>query len=161
MASKKAWLWIIGGVIALGLIAVVLVGGFAYFAYRQMSFEAASQESAAAQFTGVRARFKEGAYIELDPVGRTFRIHRELEGDHETDLQAIHILAWDADKAQLVRLAIPFWLVRLNSSAAFRLPVGNWNEQFRVTASDLARRGPGIILDVEEPGGTRVIVWAE
>jgi len=31
----------------------------------------------------------------------------------------------------------------------------------RITADDLERRGPGLILDYKEASGQRVLVWAQ
>jgi hypothetical protein len=34
-------------------------------------------------------------------------------------------------------------------------------EKFRLTAEDLARYGPGIVVDYRQPGSDQVLIWLE
>lgn len=160
--KRKTWPWVVAGVVIVFVIlGVALLGGFAYYIYRQTSFETSTQEKADHEFQRVRSRFKDQTpYLELDLSG-DLRIHRELEKPKEADLQSVYIMAWDVRENRLLRMTIPFWFVRLKASGAFNVQIGGWSRDLTVTAQDLARHGPGIVLDFEEPGGTRVLLWAE
>ncbi|MBI1873622.1 MAG: hypothetical protein HYS05_07010 [Acidobacteria bacterium] len=161
-SRTRNWVLIVVGVcLALLVVGMALAGGFAYYIFRQTSIETTSSKGATDRFEQVRARFKDRTpYIELRSSG-VLKVHHELEQAREVDLQSVRILAWDADDNRLAETSIPFWFVRLKASSPFSLKLGRVSRDLEVTAHDLARFGAGIIVDFEEPGGTRVLVWTE
>jgi hypothetical protein len=76
------------------------------------------------------------------------------------------VLAYDPDDERLVRISIPFWLLRLAPSTK-RMSFLSDNgidfdsERVRLTLEDLERRGPGLILDHKDRHGSLVLVWTE
>lgn len=160
---RNTWVWIVLAVVlSLLVVGFAIAGGFAYYIFRQTSIETTSSSTAADRFEQVRSRFKDRTpYIELDSDG-DMKIHSELEGPTEAELKALHILAFDVDDSRLIESSIPFWFVRLKTSGPFKIQLDGRHRDLEVSAENLARRGPGIVVDFEEPGGgSRVLVWAE
>jgi len=163
--SKKqtaTWIWVVVGVVVcLAVIGMTIAGGVAYFIFKQTSFETVSAKDAGDRFEKVRSRFTDRTpYIEINKDG-DIKIHSELERATESDLKALHILVWDADDDKLVETSIPFWLVKLKTDGPFTIQLDRRHRDLEVKAQNLARRGPGIVVDFEEPGEARVLVWTE
>ena len=167
MAKKTPWAVIIIGSAAFVLIVVVgLVGVAGYVIYQQFAFKAtsASEKSAEAEFTRIANRFggqkpylviQDGEPVVSEPKGPA----------SGKPVEAIHILVWNPDDQKLVRLNVPFWLLRMTKGHPIRLTTNadpDGEPMFlKVTADDLERRGPGLILDHKEASGERVLVWAQ
>jgi hypothetical protein len=63
----------------------------------------------------------------------------------------------------MVRMNVPFWLLRLKSGPiAFSSYAANFDdERLRLSVEDLERRGPGIVVDFDDPREGRVLIWTE
>ena len=63
----------------------------------------------------------------------------------------------------MVRVSIPFWIVRMKMrGTTIDLNGKHMNlEDLRLTAEDLERFGPTLIVDHENTTGERVLVWSE
>ena len=166
--TRKTWISVlIAAVIIVGLLAVTIVGGTAFFFYRHINTQFTPRENAEAQFAEARARFAgQQPLIEMrrgdEPV-----FHRELvtEGRSTARLETLRVLAYDPNARKLVRVSIPFWLIRMAPSKNFSFLNNNGidfdSDRVRVTAADLERRGPGLILDEKDRHGALVLVWTE
>jgi hypothetical protein len=164
-AKKRTWLWIVLGVF---LFFVVLAVGGLFFAvsfFRQsMSVTEMSVASADSEFDSVRARFGgQQPLIQMVDGRPQYVADRAAEPASEKPLTTMHILAWDDDEERLVRLSVPFWLLRLKSGpiqlSAYSQGWDDRGVSFRI--EDLERRGPGLVLDVDESREGRVLIWAE
>ena len=73
------------------------------------------------------------------------------------------VLFFRASENRLVRSDIPFWFFRLKGQAAkFVLKDSGFDmERLGITPKDIARQGPGVILDETSGNGDRLLVWAE
>ncbi len=73
------------------------------------------------------------------------------------------VLFFRASGNRLVRSDIPFWFFRLKGQAAkFVLKDSGFDmERLGITPKDIARQGPGVILDETSANGDRLLVWAE
>jgi len=169
MAQKRIATWaavLIAGVIIVGMLAVAAVGGAAFFIYRHVNTSFTGQESATEQFSAARARFAgQRPLIELahgdEPV-----VHRELaKGTPGHRLDSIRVLAYDLRAGKLVRVSIPFWLLRLVPSNHFSFLNDNGieidSDRVRLTIEDLERHGPGLVLDTRDRHGAQVLIWTE
>jgi hypothetical protein len=169
MARKRIPTWaavLVAGVIIVGMLAVAAVGGVAFFIYRHVNATFTGQESATEQFSTERARFAgQRPLIELtrgeDPI-----VHRELaKGSPRRRLESIRVLAYDRHAGKLVRVSIPFWLLRLVPSNHFSFLNDNGieidSDRVRLTLEDLERRGPGLVLDSRDRRGSQVLIWTE
>jgi hypothetical protein len=170
MSSKKLPTWVsivIASVIIVGILAVAAVGGAAYFIYRHVHTSFAPSETAQVEFTQARARFDgQQPLIELrrdeEPI-----IHRELvaEKAERHKLETLRVLAYDQHDGKLVRVAIPFWLLRMAPSKNLSFLNDNGidvdSDRVRLTVDDLERRGPGLLIDTKDRRGSQVLVWTE
>jgi len=170
MSTKKLPTWVsvlIAAVIIVGMLAVAAVGGAAFFIYRHVNTSFAPSETAQVEFTQARARFEgQQPLIEIrhddDPI-----IHRELVKDtaERQKLETLRVLAYDRREGKLVRVSIPFWLLRMAPSKNLSFLNDNGidvdSERVRLTLDDLERRGPGLLIDSKGRRGSLVLVWTE
>ena len=72
-------------------------------------------------------------------------------------------MAFDPDDEKVVRMEIPFWLLRLKAGGT-RFSVGGSDvdlKKLRLTVEDLERFGPTLIVDHTGHDGSRVLVWSQ
>jgi len=164
--TKRTWISVaVAIVIILFLLAASLVGGAAFWIRRHVHTETTSPEAAITEFERARARFAgQQPLIELqDDHDRTV-VHRRTASSR-VEITALHVLAFDPDQNKIVRVTLPFWLLRLAPSGRFNL--GNRGvdidtERMHLTVDDLERAGPGLVLDGRgSRDGERVLVWTE
>ena len=167
MAKKTSWTVIILGistfllVVGVGLVAVV-----GYVLYQQFAFQAksATEISAGEEFAQVVAKFEgQKPYLVIrdgQPV-----VSDEPAAAPGKPVEALHIIVWDPDEQKVVKLNMPFWLLRMTKGQPIRISsddeFGGDAMRLKITAEDLERRGPGLILDHKEATGERVLVWAQ
>jgi hypothetical protein len=167
MAKKTSWAVIILGISAFVLVVgVVLVGVVGYVIYQQLAFQtkSATEMSADEEFAQIVAKFDgQKPYLVIkdgEPV-----VNEEPAAAPGKPVEALHIIVWDPDERKVVRLNMPFWLLRMTKGKPIRLSsnddVGSDAVTLKITAEDLERRGPGLILDHKEASGERVLVWAQ
>ena len=167
MAGKvKAWVWVVLAVLAIGVLGVVAMAGVGvYFFSQHINTKAASPANAARDFEQVKAQFaNEKPLIELDEHGRYLRSHTNRKPPaHATPPESINVLAFDPDDGRIVRVNIPFWLVRMKMRGATIDFNGNHMnlEDLRLTVEDLERFGPTLIVDHRNSSGERVLVWSQ
>ena len=166
--SRKTWISVlIASVIIVGFLAAAAIGGTAFFIYRHVNTEFTKTENADQQFKEARARFAgQQPFIEIrkddEPV-----LHREaLRASQSTaKLETLRVLAYDTHAEKLVRVSIPFWLLRLAPSRHMTFLSDSGidfdSDRVHITLDDLERRGPGLILDQADRRGSQVLVWAE
>jgi nitrate reductase NapE component len=166
-SSRKTWVSIvIASVIIIGMLAVAIVGGTAFFFYRHIDTQFTPQKNAEQQFAAARSRFEgRQPLIEMrfddEPI-----LHRELmaKANSATKLETLRILAYDPRAHKLVRVSVPFWLIRLAPSKHFSFNDNGFDfdsDNVRLTVDDLERLGPGLILDQKDRRGSHVLVWTE
>jgi hypothetical protein len=79
----------------------------------------------------------------------------------------LNVLAWDPRDREMVRVSVPLWLVRkVDRHADWDFDGGDerdrerWRRHMgRMRWEDLERAGPGILVEVLEDEGDRVLVW--
>jgi len=163
--TRKTWISIvIASVIVIGLLAIGIVGGTAFFIYSHVNAKFIPQESAEQEFATARARFvNQQPLIELtadEPV-----LHRNTSGPRR-EIQSLHALVYDGRARKLTHLDVPGWLLKV-MSAGGRIRIANLDvldddTSGRVTLEDLERHGPGLVLDVKRARGSQqVLLWTE
>jgi hypothetical protein len=72
-------------------------------------------------------------------------------------------MAFDPEDGRVVRLAIPFWLLRLKTGrGSIDLNGSRMNlEDLKLSVAELERFGPSLIVDHTSPEGDRVLVWSQ
>ena len=165
----KTWISIvIAAVIIIGILAVAVVGGTAYFFSRHISAQFVPSENAEQQFAQARERFAgQQPLIEMRKGDEPF-LHKETipATPPATKLETLRVLAYDTNAGKLVRVSIPFWLLRLAPQRNFSLVnINNGinfdSDRLHLTLEELERRGPGLILDQADRRDTHVLVWTE
>jgi len=170
MPTKRTWISIVvGSVVVVCLLAAVVVGGTAFFIYRHIDAKPTTEKTASEEFAAARARFEgQKPLIEIRREGGEPILHRDLLGSGkmpERPLQSLRVLAYEDDNGRLVRVNIPFWLLRLfpskNLSFLNDEGIDIDTRRIRLTLDDVERRGPGLLLDQRDRRGSQVIVWTE
>ena len=166
--SRKTWVSVlIASVIVVFVLAVAAVGGAAFFIRSHVSTQLTPSEGAEEHFTQARARFAgQPPLIEVG-VGERPVLHRDLASNARPGipLQSVRVLAYDRGAGRLVRVSIPFWLLRLAPEKNFSFLGDNGidvdTERLPLTLDDVERRGPGLVLDTKDRKGSHVLVWTE
>lgn len=167
MAVKvKTWIWIVAAVVIVGILGLVAMAGVGfYFASQHIDTRTASPSSAAKEFEDVRAQFQnQPPLIELDDRGHFRRANtRRTPPAAVKSPEQLHVLAYDPDDGRIVRLNIPFWLLRLKMAGATVDFNGRQMdlEDLKLSIEDLERYGPTLIAEHRAPDGSHVIVWSQ
>jgi len=162
----KAWVWVIVAVVVIGVLCVVAMAGIGlYFFSQHVETRSASPANAARDFEQVKTRFAgQKPLIELDDHGHYLRSNTDrTPPPNAKSPESINVMAFDPDDGRIVRLTIPFWLVRMKMRGATIDLNGKHMdlEDLRLTAEDLERFGPTLIVDHKNPSGERVLVWSQ
>ena len=166
--TKRNWISIVVGIlIVLFLMAVVLIGSAIFYIRRHVHAETQFVTSSVGTETFEQARAKFAGQQPLiewreheAPV-----IHRRTSPS-TVQLQALNILAFDERDGKIVRLSIPFWLVRMAPGKRFNVGSNSGfqfdSERTHLTVDDVEQAGPGLLLDGIDPNSrARVLVWTE
>jgi hypothetical protein len=162
---KRTWLWIILGVFA--FLFVIAIAGAAFTAYwvsSHLDFVETAAPEAAKTFDEVRAKFPgQRPLIEFQNGERGNITTNQAPTNSAGKLTTLHIIAFDDDEGRMVRVDVPFWLLRLKSGPiAFSSYASGFDDRgVKLSVEDIERRGPGIVLDLSEPNEGRVLIWAE
>lgn len=167
MAGKvKAWLWVVLAIVVIGVLGVVAMAGIGvYFFSQHIDTKTASPANAAHDFEQVKLRFADQKpLIELDEHGRYLRSHTGRKPPaNAKPPESINVLAFDPDDGRIVRVNVPFWLLRMKMHGATIDFNGNHMnlEDLKLTVEDLERFGPTLIVDHRAASGERVLVWSQ
>ena len=167
MAGKvKTWVWVIVGIAAVGVLCVIAMAAAGIYYFTQnIEARKASPTVAASEFDAVRTRFRgQKPLIELDERGHFLRSNTDRRvPENARPPEALYVLAFDPDDEGLVKVTIPFWLLRLKTGNS-RIDFGKGDvdfEDLKISVEDLERYGPTLILDQTNRGGDRVLVWSQ
>ena len=162
----KTWIWIIVGLVGLCILCVVAMAGVGFYFFSQhFDTKVVSRETASTEFERVKVQFTgQKPLIELDERGRFLRANsdRAVQPNARRPDQ-LYVLAFDPDDERIVKVTIPFWLLRFKSrSATVDFNGGRLDlEDLKLTVEDLERFGPTLIVDHKSSGGERVLVWSQ
>ena len=168
--AVKTWVWIVVALVGLAVLGlIVLIGAGAYFVAREIDAKPASKLTADQEFDRERARFgDQKPLIEIDEVGRTVSSNYDsAQPPSATKPDVMIVMAWDREDERLVRVRLPFWLLRLGSRGergSIRLGSGGSTitfERLNLSVVDLERLGPALIVDHTTSKGERVLIWTQ
>jgi hypothetical protein len=167
MAVKiKTWVWVVVAIFAVGILCVIAMAGAGIYYFSQnINARTVSAATAATEFDNVRKQFAGvKALIELDERGDFIRANTDRPAPPNVRRpEKLYVMAFDPDDGGLVRVTIPFWLLRMKSHGA-KIDLGGNGmdlEDLKLTVEDLERFGPSLILDQKNEGGDRVLVWSQ
>ena len=165
MAGKvKTWVWVVVGIFVLGILGVITMAAAGlWFVKSHVNVQSASTANVAVDFQTVRQRFaSQKPLIELDDRGNF--IHANVDRPSGTQRPTtLNIMAFDSGDEKIVRIDLPFWMLRLKMGGS-RFDIGGNNvdlAKLRLTVEDLERFGPTLILDQKDSDGSRVLVWTQ
>jgi hypothetical protein len=167
MAGKvRTWVWVVVGVIVAGILGIVAMAAASlYYVSRHVDTKEVSPAMASREFDEVRARFpSQKPLIELDDRGDLLRTNPDRPAQKNPKrLEQINVLAFDPDEGRIVRVTIPFWLLRLKAGGTtIDLNHGRIDlEDLKLSVEDLERFGPTVIVDHSAHSGERVLVWSQ
>lgn len=145
------------------LIAILALGSAVWLFMRSFELGKADAASASQQFDEIRGRFGGVTPVlevrDEEPV-ITRRPPAQPWGRR---LTTMHVIAWDSEDDELVRIDLPFWLLRLKSGPIEIASDHTWmsDNDLGLTVEELERYGPTLILDHAARRGGRVMVWTE
>lgn len=167
MAGKvKTWVWVLLAIVVVGILCVITVAGVGlYFFSQHVQTRAASPTNAAQEFDQIEARFTgQKPLIELDSRGHYLRANTDRNPpSNPKPPEALNVLAFDPGDGRIVRISIPFWLLRMK----MRGTTIDFNgrkmdlDDLKLTVEDLERFGPTLIVDHKQATGERVLVWSQ
>jgi hypothetical protein len=165
MARVKTWVWVVIGVVAVGILCVIaLAAAGIWFVRTHINVQPTTVAAATSDFQTVRDRFSaQKPLIELDDHGNFVHANTDRP-DGTTRPEALAIMAFDSRDERVVRMDIPLWLLRLKMRGTRINVGGNGNidlAKLRLTVEDLERFGPTLIVDHRDADGSRVLVWTE
>jgi len=165
MASKvKTWVWVVIAIVAAGIIGVIaLAAAGLWFVRSHVNVQPSTVAAATTDLQAIRDRFaSQKPLIELDDRGNF--VHANTDRPSSTQRpESLNIIAFDARDERVVRIEVPFWLLRLKSRGTL-VDVGSSNidlQKLRLTVEDLERYGPTLIVDHRDANGSRVVVWSQ
>ena len=167
MAGKlKTWVWVVLGVIVTCIVgAVAIAGAGFYFFTRHIETRTVSPTVASREFEQVKAQFPgQKPLVELDRHGSFVRSNPDRPAAHNGRVpQELFVMAFDPEDGRVVRLKIPFWLLRLKSGGGSVNLNGRRMdlEDLKLRVEDLERFGPTLIVDHSSDEGKRVLVWSQ
>ena len=158
MAGKvKTWVWVVLAIVVIGVLSLIAMAGIGLYLFSQhIDTKSASPANAAHEFEQVKARFgDQKPLIELDEHGRYLRSHTDRTPPANVKPpDSINVLAFDQDDGRIVRMKMHGATIDLNGN--------HMNlEDLKLTAEDLERFGPTLIVDHKDTKGERVLVWSQ
>lgn len=166
--ARRSWIPIvIGIVVLLFIVGIGLLGGLVWMVTRQVSVQEVSAQTGEQEFEKLRAPFAgQQAFIEFPREGMEGEptVHRELATHSTGKVSTIHMRVLVPGDGKLVALDLPFWMVRLMGSKPIEFrsdDSGFRGVSLKVTAEELERRGPGLIMDHEIGEGQRLLIWTD
>jgi hypothetical protein len=165
MAGKvKTWVWVIVGIVVVGILGVIAMAAAGlYFVKSHIDIRSTTVAVATEDFQTIRQRFAaQKPLIELDEEGSFLRANVDRPNGTQRP-QTLKIMAFDPHDGKVIRMELPFWMLRLKSGGS-RFDIGRSNvdlARMRLTVEDLERYGPILILDQKDTDGSRVLVWSQ
>ena len=163
--KKRNWLAIVLGVLLLfGMLTVGCVIVAVSFFRQNVDVTETNEQAAMQQMDTVRSKFAgQQPLIQLVDGKPQLVGGRAVEGAPAKPLSTVHVMAFDVDEGRLVNFPLPFWLIRMKSGpiriSAYQQ---GWDDRgISFSVEEIEKHGPGIIVDITEPGEGRVLIWAE
>jgi hypothetical protein len=160
--TARRWAPILFGVAVFVVFVVLGVAIFGISWVREhLDITPSTAADAEAAFNEVRERYRDKPpLVEYSRAGT--RTNSPSPDAPRTTLNTLHVLAFDADEGRLARFDLPFWFLRLKETPIRFGTYATGLDELRIslTAADLERYGPGIVIDVSR-GDERALLWVD
>jgi hypothetical protein len=166
MATRRTWIWIVAGVGGAGVLALVAVAAAGvYFVTQRVQANPATSADAKLAFDGVLEAFGDARPLyELDQTGdpRATRPLRDLPSAEQPPGD-LNMLAWDPEHERLVRVALPFWMLRVGQQKlSFSHDHPGFDlDRLNLDVAELGRIAPALVFDYRDEHGVRVLLWTQ
>lgn len=164
MATRKTWIWVVVGVAGMGVVTLLAVAGSGvYFVTHHIHSEHATSPDAIHSFQSVLTSLGPARPLyELDAADepRLVRPFREVPSAAVRP-DTLWLLAFDPEQERLVRVSLPFWLLRIGSRKMRVMHGSNGFdlERLNLDMDELERIGPALVFDYRNQDGARVLLW--
>jgi hypothetical protein len=165
MAGKvKPWVWVVVGIVVCGILGVIAMAAAGlWFVKSHVDIRNTTTAAATEDFQTVRQRFTaQKPLVELDDRGTFLRANTDRPNGTQRP-ETLNVMAFDPRDERVVRVELPFWLLRLKMGGA-HFSAGRSSVdlgRMHLTVEDLERYGPILILDQKDADGSRVLVWSQ
>jgi hypothetical protein len=134
---------------------------FGFLSWRVTTVERASPDQALRRFEALRPAGL--PILEVTADGAVARRELPPEAAPLGRLVVLHVLVYHVASQRLAESRIPFWFFRLKAPAAQYALEGTGLDLQRlgITASELERFGPRVVLEHRTAAGNRVLIWTE
>lgn len=154
-----------GRIVAAAIAGGALVGFtiFGVLVSRAVTVEHAEASEALRRFEAVRSSLGHTPpLLTLDESGSVSR-RTDPPASSPARPSRLAVLAYHANARRLVSADVPFWFFKLKGPAAQYAIRGTGLdlERLGITAADLERHGPSVVIDHTRPSGDRLLVWTE
>jgi hypothetical protein len=138
------------------------LGIFGVMAYRAVTIDRAAPAEALRRFDAIRAARPGPPLLTLDDAGDVVR-REEPRTTAPAPIRRLVVLAYHAETQRLLSADVPFWFLKIKGPAArYALrDTGLDLDRLRLTATDLARHGPSVVIDRVRSNGDRLLVWTQ
>jgi len=166
-ASRRTWRQVaVAAIVVVAFAALAIIGGTTVFFYRHIRAEFVPADTAEERIAAARTRFgSRPAFLRVDADSRPVVNGRDNTGGSHEALATLRALAYDPTARKLVDISIPFWVLRLVPNGRISLDASSGidfgAEQLHLNLSALEDLGPGLVIDQEDRGGRKVLVWTE
>ena len=166
MAKARTWILIILAVIGAIVVGLfVLAGVSGYWVMQHVKTQPATATSAVKTFDQERAQFgTQTALLTADEIENGSTVQRKIDALPAAAKPAtnMEILVWSPTSERTVRISLPFWLLKLGRKKIDITGADAFDfDRLRIDVAQLERIGPRLIVDLQRPGGERVLVWTK
>ena len=161
MARKRSTLVLVIAGIAVSAV-VLFAGGLFWFFTSALERSPADEATAEARFQELRDRFR--GVIPLFVMGPNGPILNRQPPPKRASgqLRSLEMLGWDCNDSELVRVTIPFWMVRLKPGNINVASNGQKRSvRLSLSVDDLEGYGPTLLLDHTDEEGYHLVLWTE
>ena len=161
MAKKRSTLVLV--VIGVAVCAILLVaGGLVWFFTSALERSPADEATAEARFQELRDRFRGVTPLfVMGPNGPVLNRQRPSTRA-ASQLRSMQMLGWDRNDEELVRVTLPFWMIRMKpGDINVSSGEGNRSVRLSLSADDLEGYGPTLLLDHTDEEGYHLVLWTE
>ena len=166
MASRR-WLPIVLGILLVLLVGIGgLIGSCAYLVRQQVHVrERSSVADYDREAAAVLRRFEGVPPLVEDGRSGPAVSHKALRVRQQRNaagaLTTLHVLVYSPKESKLVRLSLPFWLLRMAPDGRMNINVDNVDlDKVRLSIDDLESAGPGPLF-VRKSDESRVLAWTD
>jgi hypothetical protein len=165
-SNKRTWIWVIVGVLGVGVLAIVaLVGVGFYFVSQRVDTKHSTPTEALTSLDQVVQSFGERRALYTIDANERPHLTAPLESLPTSDRKAsdLWIHAWDPNSGRLVRVSLPLWMLRFGDQKirVAQDEGGLKFEEFEFDMAELERIGPSLIVDHRGEDGERILLWTK